>query len=174
MKMKKKKQKRLSESRFGFRAGRGTVDAIFIVWQIIEKEKEYQVPLHFNFIDFKASFDTIWRKGLWKMLLAFDVEPKIVWIVEEINSNTGCSIVICEWFEAQVNLRQGCLLSPTLFNFFLEFVMKEMSELNQPLTRTDTFSSDIWYADDTIILSAIFEQLKGSTKLQRARNGAFR
>ena len=34
--------------------------------QIIEKTNEHKVPLHFNFIDSKAAFDTIWRKALLK------------------------------------------------------------------------------------------------------------
>ena len=126
------------------------------------------MPLHFNFIDFKAAFDTIWRKALWKMLLAIGVDPKIVRIVEELYNNTECAVVIdgqlTEWFEVHVGLRQGCLLSPTLFNVFLEFVMKELSELDRTLALTDTFSTDIRYADDTTLLSAIFEKLKGSTK----------
>ena len=166
--MQKKTEEATGESQFGFRPGRGTVDAIFIVRQIIEKAKEHQVPLHFNFIDFKAAFDTIWRKALWKMLLAIGVDPKIVRIVEELYNNTECAVVIdgqlTEWFEVHVGLRQGCLLSPTLFNVFLEFVMKELSELDRTLALTDTFSTDIRYADDTTLLSAIFEKLKGSTK----------
>ena len=66
----------LKESQFGFRQGRGTVDAIFIIRQVIEKAKEHKVPLHFNFVDFKAAFDTIWRKALWKMLRSIGIAPK--------------------------------------------------------------------------------------------------
>ena len=134
--MQKKTEEATGESQFGFRPGRGTVDAIFIVRQIIEKAKEHQVPLHFNFIDFKAAFDTIWRKALWKMLLAIGVDPKIVRIVEELYNNTECAVVIdgqlTEWFEVHVGLRQGCLLSPTLFNVFLEF---ERTERTRSSTR---------------------------------------
>ena len=50
----------ISDSKFGFRPGRGTTDAIFIIRQLIEKAKEHQIPLHFHFIDFKAAFDTIY------------------------------------------------------------------------------------------------------------------
>ena len=130
-------------SQFGLNLGQGMIVAIFIVRQIIEKAKEHQVPLHFNFIDFKAAFDTIWRKALWKMLLAIGVDPKIVRIVEELYNNTECAVVIdgqlTEWFEVHVGLRQGCVLSSTLFNVFLEFVMKELSELDRTLALTDTF-----------------------------------
>ena len=62
--MKSKTEAATGESQFGFRPGRGTVDAIFIVRQVIEKAKEHHVPLHFNFVDFKAAFDAVWRKAL--------------------------------------------------------------------------------------------------------------
>ena len=57
--MKTRTEQATGKSQFGFRPGRGTVDAIFIVRQIIEKAKEHQVQLHFNFVDFEAAFDTI-------------------------------------------------------------------------------------------------------------------
>ena len=53
---KKKKHKIdefMSPSQFGFRPWKGTTDAIFIIRQIIEKAKEPQVKLHFNFVDLK-------------------------------------------------------------------------------------------------------------------------
>ena len=102
------------------------------------------------------------------MLLAIGVDPKIVRIVKELYNNTECAVVIdgqlTVCFEVHVGLRQGCLLSPTLFNVFLEFVMKELSDLDRTLALTDTYSTDIRYADDTTLLSAIFEKLTGSTK----------
>ena len=51
----------MSKQRFGFRKNRRTVDVIFIVQHIKKKAKEHQVPLHFNFVDFKAAFDYIER-----------------------------------------------------------------------------------------------------------------
>jgi len=57
------------------RAGRGTVYAIFIVRQVIEKAKEKRIHLHFHFIHFKAAFDTVWISALWKMLKVICVEP---------------------------------------------------------------------------------------------------
>ena len=47
--MKDKVNAKLKETQYGFRAGRGTVDAIFIVRQIIEKAREkslFEFPLH--------------------------------------------------------------------------------------------------------------------------------
>ena len=49
----------LTEEQCGFRSSRGTTDAVFVVRQIIEKARERRIKLHWNFADFKASFDTI-------------------------------------------------------------------------------------------------------------------
>ena len=126
--MKLKTEEAMKNSQFGFRQGRGTVDAIFIVRQIIEKAREHQVPLHFNFIDFKSAFDTVWRKALWRMMIAIGVDTKIVNIIEALYKDTECAIVIdghiTEWFKVNIGVRQGCILSPTLFNFLLTSDMK--------------------------------------------------
>ena len=83
----------MSVSQFGFRPGRGTTDAIFIIRQLIEKAKEHQIPHHFHFIDFKATFDTIWRKALWKMLLKIGIPNKLVEIIKNLYDKTECFII---------------------------------------------------------------------------------
>ena len=80
--MKLKTEEVTGESQFDFKPGRGTVDAIFIVRQVIEKAQEHRVPLHFNFVYFKAAFDTVWGKALWKMMTAIGIDPKIGRIIE--------------------------------------------------------------------------------------------
>ena len=83
-----------SESQYGFRLGRATVDVIFFIRQIIEKAKEKKIPIHFHFIDFKAAFDTVWRKALWKMLEVVRVNPKIINIIRYMYDNTQCAVMI--------------------------------------------------------------------------------
>ena len=84
----------LSKKQFGFRKNRGTLDAIFFVRQITEKAKNHQVPLHFNCVDFKAAFGTIWRVALWKMLRSIGVDPKITSLIETMYNNVECAVVI--------------------------------------------------------------------------------
>ena len=107
--MKEKVDHNLKESQYGFRSGRGTVDAIFIVRQIIEKAKQKKVPLYFHFIDFKASFDTVWRTALWKMLLKIGIDRKIVNILKYMYDNTQCTVMIdgriSKWFPVLIGVR---------------------------------------------------------------------
>jgi len=116
------------------------VGAIYIVRQILEKSRKRNVPVHLHFIDFKAAFDTIWRKALWKMLRAIGIDPRFVNIIENLYKNTGVLLLInvvnlqvTKWFKVKVGVRQGCLLSPILFNIFLDYVMDELVNLDDKL-----------------------------------------
>ena len=112
------------DSRFCFRPIRGTTDATFIIMQLIEKEKEHQIPLHFHFIDFKAAFDTIWREALWKMLLKIGIPNKPI----ETTTNLYDKKLHNSWritnglvnIPVNIGVRQGCSMSPRLFNIFLK------------------------------------------------------
>ncbi len=145
------------DSQFGFRPGRETVYAIHIVRQLIEKAKEREVALHFHFVDFQAAFDTVWRAALWKTMLATGIHPVIVKIMQEMYDKTKCAVKVggqlTEWFEVGVGVCQGCTLSPTLFNIFLEYVMKEVGALDPDFNFTANLMTEVRYADDTTLIA---------------------
>ena len=162
-----------SDRQYGFRPNKGTVDAIFIVRQLMQKSKERGMNCHYHFVDFKSAFDTIWRKALWKMMRSIGVCNKIVNIVEKMYEKTTCAVVVdkflTDWFSVSVGVRQGCLLSPTLFNLFLDFVMDELKCLQERVTLDNDLNFDIRYADDTTLIAAVFEKLQIATdQLQEA------
>ena len=101
-----------SNTQFGFRPNKGTIDTIFIVRQITEKAKERGVNLHFNFIDFKSAFDTVWREALWKSCLPLVSRPTLSTSLKTMYDNT-CSVIVngrfTEWFKVTIGVRQGCL-----------------------------------------------------------------
>ena len=166
----------LHDNQFGLRVKRGTTDAIFIVRQIIEKAKEHKVNLDFNFIDFNSVFAGIWRKALWKMLRYIGASKKIVNILEELYKKTECTVItggkLTEWFDVLVGGRKSCLISPTLFNIFLEFAVLAVKRLSTEFQLDETrLAMDIKHADDTTLLYAIFKKIIIATEeLQSACN----
>ena len=65
---------------------------------------------------FQSTFDTIWRKALWKMMISIGINKEIASIVEKMYDKTTCAVVVdgplTEWFSVSVGVWQGCLLSP--------------------------------------------------------------
>ena len=101
-------------------------------------------------------------------MIAIGVDPKLVRMIKILYEDTKCAVVmkgqITDWFAVKIGVSRGCLLSPTLFNIFLEIVIKELKSLNPSLQMRDSFSVDIRYADDTTLLSTNFEKLRLSTE----------
>ena len=164
-----------SDRQYGFRPNRGTTDAIFVVRQLMQKSKERNLNLHYHFIDFKSAFDTIWRQALWRMMARIGVNKTVIEVIKNMYEKSQCTVNVdgkmTDWFEVTVGVRQGCLLSPTLFNLFLEFVMDELQDLQNSASFNDQLCIDVRYADDTTFIAAIFEKLQLSTnQLQEACN----
>ena len=125
-------------------------------------------------LDFKSAFNTIWGKALWKMLAHIGINEKIIKILEKLYENSKFAVTIdrklTEWFSVLVVVRQGCLLSPTLFNIFLEFIISEIENISNNFDMEDKeFSLSIKYADDSTFLALDFEKLQEVTlQLQQA------
>ncbi|KAK3883301.1 hypothetical protein Pcinc_012338 [Petrolisthes cinctipes] len=119
-------------------------------------------PIH------KKAFDTVWREALWIFLSSVGVNQRMINVIKKMYENTQCSVMIggsmTEWFCVRVGVRQGCILSPALFNLFLEFVMRELKSIDRELNYREKMSLDIRYADDTTLLSVIFGKLGLSTQ----------
>ena len=84
------------------------------------------------FIDFKKAFDRVWHAALWSTRRKYNISANLVCIIEQLYDNATNAVQmngsIGEWFRTTVRVRQGCLLSPSLFNIFLERIMSDALE----------------------------------------------
>ena len=91
------------------------------------------------------------------MMRAIGINNKIVNIIENMYNKTICSVVIVGyqtgWSEVTVGVRQGCFLSSTLFNLFLDFVMQEVKWWQEQITFDDDLSINQKYTDSIILIA---------------------
>ena len=119
-------EENISEAQFGFRKGRSTCDAIFILKNIIQK---HSGPLVLVFVDLTAAYDHIPREFLFRVL-EFRTGAKIlVYILRKLYDGTKAYIAGTKTkFDILIGCRQGGLESPTLFNYYFDFVLKVCAE----------------------------------------------
>ena len=116
----------IAEEQAGLRAGRSTTEQIFNLRILCEKYMQHQQNPYHVFIDFKKAFDRVWHDALCATMRKYNIYASIIRAIDNLynkarsavlfNGNTG------KWFRTTVTvgLRQGCLLSTTLFNILLE------------------------------------------------------
>ena len=122
----------IKEEQAGFRAGRGTTELVFNLIILCDKYLQHQQSLYHVFVDFKKAFDRVWQSALWATMRLYNINDNLNRTIECLY-NTATSAVyhdnnIGEWFQTTFGVRQGCLLSPTLFKIFLERRMADALE----------------------------------------------
>ena len=122
----------IAEEQAGFRRGRSTIEQIFNLRILCEKHLQHQRNIYHVFIDFKKAFDRVWHEALWATMTKFNISGKLIETIQSLYENAMSAVLVQrttgEWFHTSVGVRQGCLLSPTLFNIFLEDIMTHALE----------------------------------------------
>ena len=109
----------ITEEQAGFRAGRITTEQIFNLRILCEKYLQHQQNLYHVFIDFKKAFDRVWHKALGATIRKY-INASIIRAIENLYDKAQSADLFTGstggWFRTTVGVRQGCLLSLTLFN----------------------------------------------------------
>jgi sorting nexin-29 len=155
----------IAEEQAGFRAGRSTTEQIFNLRILCEKYSQHQLDLYHVFIDFKKAFDRVWHAALWSTMRTYNITPSLVRTIESLYSKASSAVLlngnIGDWFRTSVGVRQGCLLSPTLFNIFLERIMTDALEnFEGSVSIGGRKISNLRFADDIDGIAGSEEELK--------------
>ena len=117
----------IREQQAGVRPGRGCIDQIFKLYQVLEQRHVYQRPTFSLFLDLKGAFDSVDRTTLFSVLERKGVPLKCVNILRPLYAHTTGKVrvygQISQSFDTSSGVRQGCLVSPFLFNFVVDEVL---------------------------------------------------
>lgn len=157
----------LKETQLGFRKGNRTTDGHIILHSLIQNYcyKNNQ-KLYGCFVDFSKAFDTIPRGLLLKKLLNYGITGKFFNVLKTMYTNDSTCIKVGDKvtnsFRVNQGVKQGCVLSPLLFNIFLSDFPETLLNLDCTpvrLTNANTIGCIAW-ADDIVLLSESNEGLQ--------------
>ena len=103
---------------------------------------------------------------LWKILKEMEIPDNLTCLLrnlyagQEATVRTGHGTM--EWFQIGKGVRQGCILSPCLFNFYAEYIMQnaELDEAQAGIKIAERNINNLRYADDTTLVAGSEEELK--------------
>ena len=117
----------LPDVQAGFRKGRGTRNQIADICCIIQKAREFQKNSYFWFIDYTKAFDCVDHNKLWKILKEMGIPDNLTSFLRNLYAGQEAAVRngrgTTDWFQIGQGIRQGCILSPCLFNFCAEYIM---------------------------------------------------
>lgn len=138
----------LQNQQNGFRRNRSTLQQVFALHEIMCDR-----VLHNIFLDLKAAYDTVNRQKLWiKLADQFGIHPALIDQLKALFDHNESILVVNGKQSAPIENRRGLLqgssLSPILFNFYIDDLIKDLN-INGPKVVTRGFHSNaLFFADD--------------------------
>ena len=118
----------LPDVQAGFRKGRGTRDQIANIRWINEKAREFQKNIYFCFTDYANAFDYVDHNKLWRILKEMGIPDHLIYLLRNLDAGQEAAVRTghgtTDWFQIGKGVRQGCILSPCLFNLYAVYIMR--------------------------------------------------
>ena len=121
-------KRELPDVQAGFRKGRETRDQIAKICWIIKKTREFQKNIYFCFIDYSKACDCVDHNKLWKILKEMEIQDHLTCLLRNLYAGQEATVRnghgTTDWFQIGKGVHQGYILSPCLFNFYAEYIMR--------------------------------------------------
>ena len=133
-----------------------------------KKQESSRKNIYFCFFDYAKAFDCVDHNKLWKILKEMEISDHLTSLLrnqyagQEATVRTGHGTT--DWFQREKGVHQGCILSPCLFNFYAEYIMRNtgLEEAQAGIKVARRNINNLRYADDTTLMEENEEELKAS------------
>src|ERR1700755_3177614 len=167
-KVKELTRERVGEEQGGVREGRGCVDQVFTLRMIGEKLREKDRVGYVCFMDLEKAYDRVCRKKLFEVLREGGVSGRLLNGIKSFYENCRARVRVrrelSDWFNVGVGLRQGCVMSPWLFNVLMDGVVRGMEREGKGIrlrSREGEWEVNVLlFADDAVLVAESGEKLR--------------
>ena len=148
---------KLLEEQGAFKRNRSCIDQMFTLRQLGEKVMEKNIKMVMVCVDLEKAYDKVDRGLLWEVIDAYGGRGRLARAVKSLYVGCeACVQVLGEnsvWFKVKQGLRKGCVMSPWLFNIFIDNTIREtrVSFFRGVELRENTVQL-LLFADDLLLL----------------------
>ena len=125
----------------------------------MEKAREFQKTIYFCFIDYANTFDCVDHNILWKILKEMRMTDDLTCLLRNLYAGQEATVRTehrtTDWFEIGRGESQGCILSPCLFNFYAEYITRNigLEEAQAGIKIAGRNINNLRYADDATLMA---------------------
>ena len=156
----------LPDVQAGFQKGRRTRDQIANICWIIEKVREFQKNIYFwLYIAYAKAIDCVDHSKLWKILKETGIPDHLTCLLRNLYAGQEATVRTghgTDWFQIGKGVRQGCILSPCLFNLYAEYNMRNagLEEAQAGMKIAGRNINILRYAECSTLMAESEEELK--------------
>ena len=124
-----------------------------------KKQESSRKNTYFCFIDYAKAFDCVDHKKLWKILKEKGIPDHLTCLLRNLYAGQGATVRTgrgtTDWFQIGKGVRQGYILSPCLFNFYTEYIMRNarLEEGQAGIKIAGRNINNLRYANDTTLMA---------------------
>ena len=146
-----------SELQFAYQSNRSTLQANFILQEVISANMDLGKPVYLAFLDVRKCFNSIWHNGLLYKLIRAKIPPRLVLILRnmyrEFNIRVKIQAVMSGDGKIEQGLKQGGVLSTSMLTMFMDDKIRAMLDARVGATIGEKTVPVIAYADDEVLIS---------------------
>ena len=158
-----RKSVKISDNQFGFMPGRSTMEAIYIMRQMMEHYRDRKKDLHMVFIDLEKAYDKVPREVLWWALAKKGVSTKYINIIRDMYEGASTSVRTAVGrtgeLPIKIGVHQGSALSPFLFAIVMDVLTGSIQ---------DEVPWCLMFADDIVLIDESREGVERKLELWRS------
>ena len=131
-----------------------------------KKQESSKKNIYFCFIDYATVFDYVDHNKLWKILKEMGIPDHLTCLLRNLYASQEAAVRTghgtTDWFQIGKGVRQGCILSPRLFNLYAEYIMRNtgLEETQAGIKISRRNINNLRFADDTTLMAESEEELK--------------
>ena len=131
-----------------------------------KKQGSSRKTLFICFIDYAKTFDWVDNNKLWKILKEMGIPDHLTFLLRNLYAGQEATVRTghgtTDWFQIGKGVCQGCILSPCLFHFYAEYIMRNpgLEEAQAGIKIAWRNINNLIYGDDTTLTAESEEELK--------------